>query len=122
LEFLLLVLVPERRRVMFLSKRGNIYYLYYAGDDGKRQRVSTRSNLKSEALKFFRGYKINKREEESINRNVTLSEFKKEFLEYSAGVHTVRSQKHFNVALSEFTRICGDIALTEIIVKSIDNF
>jgi len=107
---------------MFLSKRGNNYYLYYVGEDGKRQRVSTRSNLKSEALKFFRSFKVNSEVEESVIRNITLSEFKEEFLEYSAGVQTVRAQRHFNVALREFTRIWGDIALTEIDGRSIDNF
>ena len=43
---------------MFLSKRSNgIYYLWYFDDSGKRHKVSTGCQLKSDALKFVQRFK-----------------------------------------------------------------
>ena len=42
---------------MFLSKHSNgRYYVWYTDEFGRRQKVSTKSSLKSEALGFLREF------------------------------------------------------------------
>ena len=38
---------------MYLSKRKEIYYLYYSQHNGKMTCISTKTKFKSEALKFL---------------------------------------------------------------------
>jgi hypothetical protein len=41
---------------MFLSKRNGVYYLWYEDESGRRQKVSTRSKVKRDALAFVRAF------------------------------------------------------------------
>lgn len=52
-----------------------------------------------------------------MNRNVRLSDFKKESLEYSTVVHADKTQGYFMMAFREFIRISSDIALNQIDIK-----
>ncbi len=69
---------------MFLSKRpSGIYYIYYEDSNGKRQAISTKSKLKSEALKFLINFKSELLERASRKTiPITLDEFQFEFLKH----------------------------------------
>ncbi len=42
---------------MFLSKIGEVYYLFYTSESGERRKGSTRCRMKSDALKFLHDFK-----------------------------------------------------------------
>jgi len=78
---------------MFLSKRTNgYYYIFYDDDSGKRQAVSTKSKLRSEALKFltqFRKESNHKSKEEILQIN-----FKQFILIHIKAVLTIKTTLH----------------------------
>ena len=41
---------------MFLSKRGQVYYVWCTDDLGRKKKISTGCHRKSEALKFLRDF------------------------------------------------------------------
>lgn len=109
---------------MFLSKRSNgFYYLYYEDENGTKRKVSTRSRRKSDALKFVNEFKNREREKRKRIKNVSLSKFKDEYLEYSQHNHTEGTKrKHFQSAFNEFIRHVGDLPLNAITYKQIETF
>ncbi len=70
---------------MFLSKDENgIYYLYYAGTNGKRNKVSTKSKLKSNALRFVSRFSEQERlKAEKQLVPMTLADFRNEIMNHS---------------------------------------
>lgn len=79
---------------MFLSKHKNgIYYLYFFSSSGKRQKISTKSKIKAEALIFLTEFKKQLKQRSSDKR--TLHEFIDEFSRLSQTVHTLKTQKGY---------------------------
>jgi integrase len=109
---------------MFLSKRSNgVYYLWYEDENGSKRKVSTRHKRKSDALKFVNEFKNREREKRIRIKNVSLSKFKDEYLEYSQHNHTAGTKrKHFESAFNEFIRHIGDFPLNSISYKQIETF
>ena len=70
---------------MFLSKDENgIYYLYYAGTNGKRNKVSTKSKLKSNALRFVSRFSEQERlKAEKQLEPMTLADYRSEIVNHS---------------------------------------
>ena len=108
---------------MFLSKRYNgIYYLWIVDDDGRRQKVSTGCNKKSDAIKFLSTFKDSERKKRSNARRKSLIEFFLDYQEYAKSYHTIKTQHSVGNAFREFIRIIGNISLNEIGIKEIEKF
>ena len=109
---------------MFLSKRpsNGIYYLFFFDELGKRQCVSTRCKLKTDALKFLQDFKRTEQERKVKVLRVSLSQFKEDYLRYSAGVHTPKTQESNKTALEQLVKVVGDIPLHRMGVREIENF
>jgi len=82
---------------MFLSKHKNgFYYVYYEDTNGKRNKISTKSKLKSGANEFLSTFQheLKLSAERKLNI-ISLSEFRIEIIKHSESVHspkTVRRQ------------------------------
>jgi integrase len=108
---------------MFLSRhRNSTYYVFYVDDLGHRHKVSTHSQRKSDALKFLQGFRQSEHERRIKLQRSSLSQFTEDYLVYSAGVHTAKSQENAATSLREFLRIVGDLPLHRIGVREIEQF
>ena len=109
---------------MFIYKRksSGYYYLCYTDESGKTRYISTRKKKKSDALKFLREFKEKEHSKKQKIRNITVSEFKKEYFEYSKTIHTANSHQSARAALNEFEKIVGDISLSNVGVKEVESF
>lgn len=109
---------------MFLSKRpsNGIYYIFSFDELGKRQRISTRCKLKTDALKFLRDFKEAEHERKRNLDRVSLSQFKQTYLEHSKGIHTPNTTENCEAALNMFEAFVGDLPLHKIGVKEIEAF
>ena len=109
---------------MFLSKRPScgIYHIYFSDDLGKRRCVSTKSRLKTDALKFLQAFRQSEYERKTSLQRVSLSAFAATFLEHSRSIHTRKTAESNATALAEFQRIVGDIPLHKIAARDIELF
>ena len=108
---------------MFLSKSpAGVYYLYFRDEVGKRQAVSTRCRLKSDALKFLQTFQVADQERKVKLHRVLLSDFIPAFLAHSRTVHTVKTVDSNKTALDEFLRIVGDLPLHKVGIREIEAF
>lgn len=69
-------------------------------------------NQESNGLRYIKGEKT----------DMILSEFMKEYLEYSKSFHTQSSHISARAALNEFQRIVGNVPISNIGIKEIENF
>ncbi len=108
---------------MFLSKSPHgIYYLYYNDTNNKRQKISTHSRLKTDALQFLQTFKADdsrKRKERSI---VSLETFKKDFLIYAVGNYSKATVEGYRSALEKLIATIGDMPLSSITPQHFDRF
>ena len=108
---------------MYLSKRSNgVYYLWYHNELGRKRKVSTQKKLKADALEFVKNFRQTDRERKARLQKITLQAFQTDFLSYSSGVHTQKTQRHFKVAFREFCRVIGDLPLHKIGIREIEHF
>ncbi|MGB2869783.1 MAG: site-specific integrase [Bacteroidota bacterium] len=106
---------------MFLSRRSNgIYFVCFDDDRGKRRRISTGCRRWSEAIKFFRNFK--EEEYKKTSDRISISEFAKSYLAFSATTHAASTQEIFKYAFIDLERTLGDVPLDKISVKEIDMF
>ena len=108
---------------MFLFKRNGIYYLDILDDsNGKRIRISTRSRIKSEALKFYKNFNLEQIQKVKRKR-ITLSEFRDEYINYSKAIHSESYFKRSIVpAFKKFIFHSGEIALDKISFRIVEQF
>lgn len=107
---------------MFLSKRGNIYYLWFVDQFDKRQKVSTHARTKAERVQFLRTFKEEEQLRLAKRNRTTLSLFSQDYLKYSESIHTAKALRANKTALAEFLRITGDIALQRVTPREIETF
>ncbi|MBN1396851.1 MAG: site-specific integrase [Bacteroidetes bacterium] len=107
---------------MFLSKVGDIYYLFFTDESGIRHKVTTKCRNKSGALEFLNNFRRERYEKRKRTRALKLSDFTQEFVEYSKGVHSIKTQKTNLTAFKEFLRIEGDMSLHSFGIKEIEHF
>lgn len=101
---------------MILSKRYNgVYYVFYLQSSGKRTCVSTKTKIKSEALKFLSQFE-REIELRKIQRlpQTTLNEYCLRFLDYSKTIHTTKTYKAYSLTHSHIIKFFLDISLTQI--------
>lgn len=109
---------------MFLSKRANgVYYIYYNDEQGKRQAISTKSSIKSEALKFLTDLKqgIKKKKERPVTQ-IKLADLENEFLIHSKAIHTEKTTKTFITTFKFFEEKMGNVFLSSIEEKNIKQY
>jgi site-specific recombinase XerD len=92
---------------LFLFKRNGIYQLQYIDEvENRLKRISTKTRIKSEALKFLTDFKKNLTKKDKIE-HITLSEFKRIYLEYA---NTAFSQSYVKRAIEySFNTLLKDI-------------
>ena len=109
---------------MYLSKlkNGN-YYIYLVNHQGKRTRVSTKTNKKAEALKFFQKY-AQEFEEEKINGylSISLKDFIWSFLKHSESIHSDKTIKAFKLTFKHFQDFTGNMQLDSIDKKVLTRY
>ena len=101
---------------MFMFKRANgIYYIVYLDLDRKRKYISTKSRLKSEALKFLSEIK-----EEIKSRKlnkvipITLKDFRFKILKRSELQHAPKTTKVYYTTFKFFIKYFGNIQINDI--------
>jgi len=109
---------------MFLPKRpsNSIYYLFFEGELGKRQCVSTHCKLKSGALKFLQTFKQEQHEKKVKLLRLPLNQFTGDYLEHSRSIHTVRTQEGVEMILDQLQKFLGDVPLQRIGVREVERF
>lgn len=101
---------------MFLSKHSNgYYYIYFTSPSGKRNSASTRTKIKSEAIKFLSEFKkeLEMRKLQRLS-NISFEEYSKKFLEQSKSKHTEKTYKAYKSSIEKFTENHGNLMLKEI--------
>ena len=103
---------------MFLSKRpSGIWYLFYGTNP--RKKISTGTKVKSEALQFLRNFTETQK---PTVPNLTLSEFKAKYLEYSKSIHSRSTQEHHKFSYHRLIGHVGDIHLRDLTIQQIHSF
>ena len=98
---------------MFLSKHSNgTYYLFYSDEQGKRKRVSTHCQYKTDALRFLQSFKSDEYERRQKAKRKLLSEFLKDFLPYAEANFSKGTVTIYEAAIENFLKITGDLPLT----------
>lgn len=79
---------------MYLSKRkkSGIYYIYFRKDDGKKTRVSTKTKIKSEALKFLSQFE-KRVKQKTPKSEISLGDFAFLYLKSISVTHTNESYR-----------------------------
>lgn len=108
---------------MFLSKRNQIYYIYYVNESGKRACISTKSHLKNDALKFLSNFKevLSKRQLQKFTP-ITLKDFKNLFRSYSALNHSYKTGKDYQSVFTKLMEFTGDIQISNITYNTITDY
>lgn len=104
-----------------LKSSAGIYYLWYKDTKGKKQKVSTRSKLKTDALKFIQTFTITQREK-SKPIIKTVLQFKTDFLVYARQTYAQGTTYLYEIALNNLTKIIGDFPLPSITAHHWDLF
>lgn len=109
---------------MYLSKRANgYYYIYYLDEHGKHQGISTKTSIKSEALKFLTNFRSKVKEKQNLPiPKIAFSQLKDEFLIHSKAIHTEKTTKTFITTFKFFEEKVGNVFLSSIEEKSIKQY
>lgn len=106
---------------MFLSKHSSgYYYVWYRDEAKRRHKVSTRTKYKVEAIKFFQAFKREEYEKLKKAKNVLLSTFSKEYLEYVQANLAERTLIIHTNTLKRFIALFGDMPLMSVTARHFD--
>ena len=108
---------------MYLTKSpsSGIYYLWYKDTQGKKQKVSTRCKLKTDALQFIQSFTITQRDKNKPIHKTVL-QFKIDFLSYAQKAYAQGTADLYERALNNFQNIIGDVNLDSITAHHWDLF
>ena len=109
---------------LYLSKHKNgYYYIYYNDDNGKRQSITTKRRIKSEALKVLSNFDELIKTKNKVDPNyLTLKQFRWEFLKHSESYHSWKTTLDYKSTFNEMLVYFGDILLTEFTQRIIEEF
>lgn len=113
---------------MFISNKNRFryYYLYFTNPDtGKITRISTKTKLKTEALKFVSEYnqKLKEKSELKIHRGaVYIKDIETDILNYVKSNFTNSTLSIYRTALKHFGAEFGGVALNSITVKQVEDY
>jgi site-specific recombinase XerD len=100
------------RLPMFLSKHSNgTYYLFYYNEQGRRKRVSTHCQYKTDAMNFLQSFKRDEYERRQKAKHKLLSEFLTAFLSYAEGSFSKGTVAIYKATLRNFIKYIGDFPL-----------
>ncbi|MHB8339141.1 MAG: tyrosine-type recombinase/integrase [Ignavibacteriaceae bacterium] len=95
-------------------KNGN-YYIYYFNRAGKRNSISTKTKIKSEALSFLTSFRQILKEKESLKTiPISLKDFSFEYLKYSESIHSPNTTKSIKSFFNNLNDYFGNCALTDL--------
>lgn len=109
---------------MFICKRKNgYYYIYYNDESDIRQAITTKTKIKSEAVKFLTNFKdeIKKKREQKVIP-ITLTEFSQRYIEHSKAIHSPKTTKVFVTTFRYLHKFLGNIHLANIKEKDIKSY
>lgn len=109
---------------MFLSKHSNgYYYVYYTQSNGKRNSTSTKTKIKSEAIKFLTEFRT-ELEKRKVQRlaDILFSNYSNNFLTFSQLHHTEKTYKAYKGSIKKFNSFIGDLYLKEITHKKVNEY
>ena len=105
-----------------LQKRGNLWYVWFVDDDGRRQRKSTGCSKKSDAQEYMTKFIRGEVEQKAKLTNITLSAFQTEFIAYRKDRQTQKTVASDRSALREFEKYVGNKQLRIITLRDIETF
>jgi len=107
---------------MFLFKREGIYYLEYFDElENRKRRISTKSRLKPDALKFLTQFnqKLNERKKA---RYISIKDFRQEYIEYLEQSHTQSYISLAKTALKVLVNYTDNIPLAKLNNRILEKF
>jgi site-specific recombinase XerD len=90
--------------------------------NGIRCKITTRCKKKSDAKDFLYRFKLDECEKQKRIKVVSVADFTQQFMDYSAGIHSPKTQRTNLTAFKEFLRIEGNRTLRSIGIKEIEHF
>jgi len=107
---------------MFLTKRLNGYYYLYYNDEatGKRQKVSTKTKLKAEAMKFLKDFKIDSKPMKP--EIIYLETLQFEVLKYTHSNLSPATHRLYITALKNLLSFLGNKPVKQVTTKELDNY
>jgi integrase len=109
---------------MFLSKRSNgYYYIFYSNHFGNKTCISTKTKIKSEALKFLSNFKeeINSRQSSKVIP-IDLKSFLFEYLKHSEVIHSLNTTKSIRSTTNALSAYFGNIQLYDLTKQKISEY
>jgi integrase len=91
---------------MFLSKRNGIYYLWYTNESGRKQKISTHTSHKPQAIQFLRDF-----HSKGNNSRVTLSALLAELIKVRSGEYAEGTLDIYQKSFRHLQRLFGDIRI-----------
>jgi integrase len=91
---------------MFLSKRNGIYYLWYSDESGRKQKISTHTSHKPEAIQFLRDF-----HPKGHNSRITLSALFGELIKAKSGEYAEGTLGIYQKSFRHLQRLFGDIRI-----------
>jgi len=109
---------------LYLSKHKNgYYYIYYNDDNGKRQSITTKTKIKTEAHKVLSNFdELIKIKNAADPKQLTLKQFKWKFLKHSESYHSWKTTLDYKSTFNEMEKHFGNIMLTEFNQRNIEEF
>jgi integrase/recombinase XerD len=107
---------------MFLFKRNGIYHLEYEEPrTGRKKRISTKKELKKDALSFVSEYK-KMLEEKHKKRTISFSQFEKEYLDLKQKSSSLSYITSIKLTLRIFQEEMGDVLLEDVRFSEAETF
>jgi site-specific recombinase XerD len=103
------------------SKKSPFYQLTYEVN-GKRTTISTKTKILKEAYTFQEDFQEGKKPITNPNNFISLSEFKDEYIKYAEPVKSKNYIESIAFSFKQIILFCGDVALCDIDLKTIDRF
>ncbi len=109
---------------LFISKHKNgYYYVYYIDLNGKRKSITTKTKIKSEALKALSNFdKLISNKKSTIANDLTLKQFRWKFLKHSESYHSWKTTLDYKSTFNEMEEYFGNILLSEFSQRNIEEF
>ena len=109
---------------LYLSKHKNgYYYICYRGVNGKRQSITTKTRVKSEALNALSRFdELIKTKFKEDPKQLNLKQFRWKFLKHSESYHSWKTTLDYKSSFNEMEEYFGNILLTEFTQRNIEEF
>lgn len=108
---------------MVLSKRNGKYYIYYFQANGKRTCISTKTKIKTEALRFLSNFEkeLKKKQTASV-QSILLADFRFKFLIHSESIHAHNHTKGIKITFNKLIEYFGNIYVTDLSLNKLQNY